>query len=118
LQWEDRYLELSFSSAWRQEHTKAFSSLAYTTPGDVFPAAAVGTVQGLGGFAGAMSSVIFSALIPGYLIPLFGYTPILIVLSFGYLAAVLVYAMAFGSFDRVHIAVPLEESSAALVEST
>jgi len=96
---------------------QAFSSLAYTTPGDVFPAAAVGTVQGLGGFAGAMSSVIFSAVIPGYLIPLFGYTPILIVLSFGYLAAVLVYATAFGNFNPVHIAVPLADSSAALAES-
>ena len=33
---------------------------------------------GLGGFAGSISSVIFSALLPGLLVPIFGYTPLLI----------------------------------------
>jgi ACS family hexuronate transporter-like MFS transporter len=80
---------------------QAFSSIAYTTPGDVFPSAAVGTVQGLGGFAGGISSVIFSAVLPGYLIPRFGYTPMLVVLSFGYLVAVAVYSRAFGDFQAV-----------------
>lgn len=77
---------------------QAFSSIAYTTPGDVFPSAVVGTIQGLGGFAGGISSVVFSAVLPGYLIPRLGYTPMLVVLSFGYLAAVAVYAAAFGDF--------------------
>ena len=80
---------------------QAFSSIAYTTPGDVFPSTAVGTVQGLGGFAGGISSVIFSAVLPGYLIPHFGYTPMLVVLSFGYLVAVAVYSRAFGDFHPV-----------------
>ncbi len=82
---------------------QAFSSMAYTLPGDVFPSNAVATVQGLGGFAGAISSVAFSAVLPGYLIPLFGYTPMLIVLSFGYLAAVAVHAATFGDFTPVEI---------------
>jgi ACS family hexuronate transporter-like MFS transporter len=80
---------------------QAFSSIAYTTPGDVFPSTAVSTVQGLGGFAGGISSVIFSAVLPGYLIPHFGYTPMLVVLSFGYLVAVAVYSSAFGDFQPV-----------------
>jgi MFS transporter, ACS family, hexuronate transporter len=80
---------------------QAFSSIAYTTPGDVFPSAAVGTVQGLGGFAGGINSVIFSAVLPGYLIPRFGYTPMLVILSFGYLVATIVYAAAFGDFQPV-----------------
>ena len=83
---------------------QAFSSIAYTTPGDVFPSNAVGTVQGLGGFSGSISRVIFSVLVPGYLIPLLGYAPIYIVLSFGYLAAVAVYASAFRDFAPVQIA--------------
>ena len=80
---------------------QAFSSIAYTMPADVFPAAAVGTILGIGGFAGAMSSVVFSAVLPGYLIPLFGYTPLLFTLSFGYLAAVAVAAWLFGDFQPV-----------------
>lgn len=88
---------LGFAAAAHQ----AFSSIAYTTPGDVFPAGTVGTVQGLGGFSGGISSVIFSAVLPGYLIPLFGYTPVLIVLSFGYLAATAVYSLAFAEFRPV-----------------
>ena len=54
-----------------------------------------------GGFAGAMSSVLFSALLPGYLVPLFGYTPLLITLSFGYLGAVFVTWKLFGRFEPV-----------------
>ncbi len=82
---------------------QAFSSIAYTIPGDVFPSSAIGTVLGFGGFAGAMSSVVFSAVLPGYLIPLFGYTSLLFTLSFGYLAAVLVTAWLFGSFEPISL---------------
>jgi ACS family hexuronate transporter-like MFS transporter len=87
---------------------QAFSSIAYTIPGDVFPSSAIGTVLGLGGFAGAMSSVVFSAVLPGYLIPSFGYTSLLLTLSFGYLAAVLVTAWLFGNFEPVSLAAELE----------
>ena len=82
---------------------QAFSSIVFTMPGDVFPSSAVGTIQGLGGFTGAMASVVFSAVLPGYLIPIFGYTPLLLTLSFGYLAAVLVYTKTFGDFRKVEM---------------
>jgi ACS family hexuronate transporter-like MFS transporter len=87
---------------------QAFSSIAYTLPGDVFPASAIGTILGIGGFAGAMSSVVFSAVLPGYLIPIFGYTSLLFTLSFGYLAAVLVAAWLFGDFAPVRLTVETE----------
>jgi MFS transporter, ACS family, hexuronate transporter len=80
---------------------QAFSSMAYTIPGDVFPSNILGTVFGWGGFAGSISSVIFSALLPGLLVPIFGYTPLLITLSFGYLVAVMVTARTFGDFQPV-----------------
>lgn len=80
---------------------QAFSSIAFMLPADVFPCATVATVLGFGGFAGAMSSVLFSALLPGYLVPLFGYTPLLITLSFGYLGAVFVTWKLFGRFEPV-----------------
>jgi ACS family hexuronate transporter-like MFS transporter len=89
---------------------QAFSSMAFTMPGDVFPSNAIATVQGLGGFAGSIRGVIFSAVLPGYLIPLFGYTPMLIVLSFGYLAAVAVHVGTFRDFKPVEIStVPFAE---------
>jgi len=91
-----------FFSAAAAAH-QAFSSIAFTLPGDVFPASTVGTVLGLGGFAGSISSVVFSAVLPGYLIPLLGYTPLLVTLSFGYLAAVLVTAWLFGDFRPVEL---------------
>jgi ACS family hexuronate transporter-like MFS transporter len=80
---------------------QAFSSISFMLPADVFPSSAVATVLGFGGFAGAMSSVLFSAILPGYLVPLVGYPPLLLALSFGYLGAVFVVARLFGNFEPV-----------------
>lgn len=80
---------------------QAFSSISFMLPADVFPSSSVATVLGVGGFTGAMSSVVFSAILPGYLVPLFGYSPLLTGLSFGYLGAVLLTSKLFGGFDRV-----------------
>jgi ACS family hexuronate transporter-like MFS transporter len=80
---------------------QAFSSISYTIPGDVLPLAALGSVLGFGSFAGSVSSVAFSAVLPGYLIPLFGYKPLLLTMSFGYLAAVAVIHRHFGDFRAV-----------------
>ena len=80
---------------------QAFSSVLFAMPGDVFPSSAVATVMGVGGFAGAISSVIFSAVLPGYLIPIFGYTPLLLTLSSGYLAAYFTMRKLFGEFKMV-----------------
>ena len=92
---------------------QAFSSIAYTIPGDVFPPAAIGTVQGLGGFAGGISSVVFSAVLPGYFIPMFGYNPILLILSLGYVAALAVYARTFGNFTPLQTPEPMQAEPAA-----
>ncbi len=78
---------------------QGFSSISFTLPSDVFPSRVLGTVLGFGSFAGTVSSVVFSAVLPGYLIPVFGYQPLLLVLSFGYLAAVAVVHLHFGDFE-------------------
>jgi ACS family hexuronate transporter-like MFS transporter len=80
---------------------QSFSSIAFMLPADVFPSSAVATVLGLGGFAGAMSSVVFSAVLPGYLVPIFGYTPLVVTLTCGYLCAVAVTWKTFGRFQPV-----------------
>ena len=82
---------------------QAFSSMAFTIAGDVFPGHVLGTVLGWGGFAGSISSVIFSALIPGLLVPLLGYTPLLIALSLGYLATAILTRFTFGDFEPVAV---------------
>jgi MFS transporter, ACS family, hexuronate transporter len=77
---------------------QAFSSLSFTIPGDVLPIGTLGATLGIGSFAGTISSVAFSAILPGYLIPVWGYKPLLLTLSFGYLAAVGVLHLHFGDF--------------------
>ena len=80
---------------------QGFSSISFTLPGDVFPTRTLGTVLGFGSFAGTLSSVLFSAILPGYLIPLFGYKPLLLTLSFGYVVAVVVIQHHFSDFQPV-----------------
>jgi ACS family hexuronate transporter-like MFS transporter len=77
------------------------SSISFTLSGDVFPAQVLGTILGFGSFAGTVSSVVFSALVPGYLIPVLGYKPLLLMLSLGYLAAVAVIQAHFGDFRPI-----------------
>lgn len=78
---------------------QAYSSIAFTIPGDVFSSSDVATVLGLGGSAGAFTSVMFSAILPGYLIPRIGYTPLLLVLPLGYLVAAGIAARLYGAFE-------------------
>lgn len=65
---------------------QGWSANLYTTVSDVFPAQATGTVTGLGGFTGGIGGIFFSALIPGYVVTAFGYTPVFLSMGFFYLA--------------------------------
>ncbi len=65
---------------------QAWSANLFTTVSDTVPRRAVGAVTGLGGFAGGVSGIIFSAIIPGYVIPAFGYTPVFLALGGFYFA--------------------------------
>ena len=78
---------------------QAYSSIAFTIPGDIFPSSDVATILGLGGSAGALSSVVFSAILPGYLIPRLGYAPLLLILPLGYLVAASLAARFYGGFS-------------------
>lgn len=65
---------------------QAWSANLFTTVSDTVPRRAVGAVTGLGGFAGGVSGIIFSAIIPGYVIPAFGYTPVFLAMGGFYFA--------------------------------
>ena len=55
---------------------QGWSANLYTTTSDVFPKRAVASVTGIGGAVGGLSAFVFSAIIPGYVVPVLGYTPL------------------------------------------
>lgn len=66
---------------------QGWSANLYTTATDVFPKNAIASVIGIGGALGGVSGIVFSALIPGYLIPLVGYKPVFLIMGLFYWAA-------------------------------
>lgn len=71
----------------------------FTTTSDVFPKNAVASVTGIGGCAGGLGGVLFSALIPGFVITYFGYTPVFLVLGLFHLTALLVLHKLMGRME-------------------
>jgi len=65
----------------------AWMTNLFTTPADVFPKQAVGVANGFGACVGALGGALFSGLIPGYVIPITGYVPVLLTMSCFYLIA-------------------------------
>lgn len=66
---------------------QGWSANLYTTVSDVFPKSAVASVTGLGGFLGGLGGVIFTALLPGYLVTHFGYFPVFVMMGCFHLIA-------------------------------
>jgi len=75
----------SFATALHQ----AWSANLFTTVSDTIPRNAVGAATGIGGFAGGLGGIIFSALIPGYVIPFAGYTPVFLAMGVLYFVGLL-----------------------------
>lgn len=69
---------------------QAFSANLYTIPSDTFPQAAVGSVSGIGGTAGAIGGIIMTFGVAGALRATGVYTPIFIVAGSIYFLAVIV----------------------------
>jgi ACS family hexuronate transporter-like MFS transporter len=68
---------------------QGWSANLFTTTSDVFPKRAVASVTGFGGAMGAFGGVIFTGLLPGYIIQNFGYPPMFLMMGgfhlFGFL---------------------------------
>ncbi len=60
---------------------QGWSANLFTTTSDIFPRSAVASVTGIGGCAGGLGGVLFSALIPGYIVTHFGYTPVFLIMG-------------------------------------
>jgi ACS family hexuronate transporter-like MFS transporter len=69
---------------------QGFSANLYALPSDLFPRWAVGSVVGLGGFAGAAGGMLMAKYAGWVLQTLGGYRPIFVVASGAYLLALLV----------------------------
>ncbi len=60
---------------------QGWSANLFTTTSDVFPKRAVASVTGFGGAMGAFGGVLFTGLLPGYIIQNFGYPPMFIMMG-------------------------------------
>ena len=79
----------------------AWMTNLFTTTADVFPKQAVGVANGFGNCIGALGGALFSGLIPGYAIPLVGYVPVLLTMSFFYLIAWFALHKLMGNLEPV-----------------
>ena len=74
---------------------QGWSANVFTLTSDMFPARVVGSVVGLGGFAGAVGGVFFSTFVGFLLQSTHSYIPVFMVAGFAYLAALaIVHAIA------------------------
>ena len=66
---------------------QGWSANLYSTTSDVFPKNAVASVTGIGGCAGGIGGFLFSAVIPGFVVTHFGYTPMILFMGTLHLTA-------------------------------
>lgn len=60
---------------------QGWSANLYTTVSDVFPKNAVASATGIGACLGGLGGTLFSALLPGYIVTYFGYTPLFFIMG-------------------------------------
>jgi ACS family hexuronate transporter-like MFS transporter len=80
---------------------QGFSANLFTTTSDVFPKSALGSVNGIGGCMGGLGGVIFSAIVPGFLVKFVGYTPLFMMMSSFYLIALFVLHKLMGDLEPI-----------------
>ena len=82
-----------------------WSANLFTTASDMFPRQAVGTVVGIGGFAGAMGGVLFQR-VTGLVLQSNGnnYVPIFVVCGLAYVSALLIIHLLVPNLRRVELA--------------
>ncbi len=82
---------------------QGFSANLYTLPSDVFPKAAVGTVSGIGGAAGAVGGMLMAEYAGWVLQKIGSYTPIFVVAASVYLIAVLVIHLLMPRYEPARL---------------
>jgi MFS transporter, ACS family, hexuronate transporter len=85
---------------------QGWSANLFTSTSDVFPKAAVGSVVGIGSAMGGLGGVIFSTLLPGFIITLFGYTPIFLIMGGMHLTALVIFQLLMGRMQPLSTQAP------------
>jgi len=85
---------------------QGFSANLFTTTSDVFPREAIGSVTGIGGCLGGAGGVLFSAIIPGYVIHRFSYTPVFLTMGAFYFIALFALDRLMGDLRPLETRVP------------
>jgi ACS family hexuronate transporter-like MFS transporter len=80
---------------------QGWSANLFTTTSDVFPKYATASVTGIGGCLGGFGGLLFSALLPGYIVTHFGYTPVFLVMGSFHLIALLVVHLLLGDMRQL-----------------
>jgi ACS family hexuronate transporter-like MFS transporter len=80
---------------------QGWSANLFTTVSDVFPKSAVASVIGIGGFMGGMGGVIFTGLLPGFVISRMGYFPIFVLMGSLHPIAWLVVHYTMGRIEKI-----------------
>lgn len=80
---------------------QGWSANLYTTMSDVFPKPATASVTGIGGCLGGLGGVLFSAVIPGYVVTHFGYKPMFLVLGAFHLTALIFVHTMIGDMKPI-----------------
>ncbi|MBA3768944.1 MAG: MFS transporter [Blastocatellia bacterium] len=99
---ENLWTAVGFISLAAAAH-QGFSANLFTLVSDMFPRRAVGSVVGIGGFAGSVSGMIATAII-GNLLQITGsYAPVFAVAGFAYLFALLVIHLLVPRMDMARV---------------
>jgi ACS family hexuronate transporter-like MFS transporter len=80
---------------------QGWSANLFTTTSDVFPKEAVASVAGIGGCLGGLGGVLFSSLLPGYVVSHFGYTPVFLGMGLFHLTALLIVHKLLGRMEPI-----------------
>jgi ACS family hexuronate transporter-like MFS transporter len=83
---------------------QGWSANLYTTVSDCFPKSAVASVTGIGGFFGGMGGVLFTALLPGWVVVHFGYAPMFVIMGSFHLIAWTCAHVFLGKMEKVKVA--------------
>ncbi|MBA3975641.1 MAG: MFS transporter [Candidatus Solibacter sp.] len=82
---------------------QGWSANLFTTVSDVFPKSAVASVTGIGGFLGGMGGVVFTALLPAWLVTHFGYGPVFVIMGSAHLIAFLCVHTLMGRMEKIAV---------------
>jgi len=80
---------------------QGWSANLYTTTSDVFPKSLTASVTGIGGCLGGFGGLLFSALLPGYVVTHFGYTPVFLTMGTFHLIALAVVHFLLGDMREI-----------------